>query len=124
MDALDREKMALAAALGSSRPASTSSTPRPAAGRRSTEDGREPFRLRDRIWPRYIDEDTPYGTVMLSSLGRQLGVPMPVSDAINTLLSVVEDTDFQAGGRTAGDARPGRARRGGDLALSAPRNPT
>jgi opine dehydrogenase len=39
--------------------------------------------------------------VMLSSLGRQLGVPMPVSDAINTLLSVVEKTDFVAAGRTA-----------------------
>jgi opine dehydrogenase len=60
----------------------------------------EPFGLRDRIWDRYIYEDTPYGTVMLSSLGKQLGVPMPVSDAINTLLGLLERTDFYAQGRT------------------------
>jgi opine dehydrogenase len=38
---------------------------------------------------------------MLASLGRQLGVPMPVCEAVNTLLGVVEGADFRAGGRTA-----------------------
>ena len=101
MDALDAEKMALAGALGLE-PISIDDLYRetgsgPEVYRRSGE----PFGLRDRIWPRYVEEDTPYGTVMLSSLGRQLGVPMPVSDAINTLLSVVETTDFVTAGRTA-----------------------
>lgn len=60
----------------------------------------EPFGLRDRIWSRYIYEDVPYGTVLYSSLGKMLGVPTPVSDGINTILSVVEQTDFWATGRT------------------------
>lgn len=60
----------------------------------------EPFKLRDRIWSRYIDEDVPYGSVMLSSLGRMIGVPTPVYDSINTIMSVVEQKDFVAMGRT------------------------
>jgi opine dehydrogenase len=101
MDALDAEKMALASALGLE-PISLDDLYRETGSGPEVYRRRgEPFGLRDRIWPRYIDEDTPYGTVMLSSLGRQLGVPMPVCDAINTLLSVVERTDFQATGRTA-----------------------
>lgn len=60
----------------------------------------EPFNLRDRIWPRYIDEDVPYGSVLLSSLGKMLGVPTPICDGINACLSVVEQTNFVATGRT------------------------
>jgi opine dehydrogenase len=60
----------------------------------------EPFALKDRIWPRYVDEDVPFGTVMLSSLGRQLDVPMPVCDAVNTMLAAATQTDFNAIGRT------------------------
>lgn len=101
MDALDAEKMALAAALGLE-PISIDDLYREnGSGPEVYRTAGEPFRLRDRIWPRYIDEDTPYGTVMLSSLGRQLAVPMPVCDAVNTLLSIVEQTDFWAVGRTA-----------------------
>jgi len=101
MDALDSEKMALAAALGLE-PISIDDLYRETgSGPEVYRRHGEPFGLRDRIWPRYIDEDTPYGTVMLSSLGRQLGIPMPVCDAINTLLSVLEGTDFAAAGRTA-----------------------
>jgi opine dehydrogenase len=101
MDALDAEKMALAAALGLE-PVSIDDLYRETgSGPEVYRSAGEPFRLRDRIWPRYVDEDTPYGTVMLSSLGRQLGVPMPVCDSVNTLLSAVEQTDFWAVGRTA-----------------------
>jgi opine dehydrogenase len=101
MDALDREKMALAAALGLEPASIDELYAETGSGPEVYRRTGEPFRLRDRIWPRYIHEDTPYGTVMLSSLGRQLGVPMPVSDAINTLLSVVEEADFRSLGRTA-----------------------
>lgn len=101
MDALDEEKMALAAALDLE-PISVDDLYRETGSGPEVYRRRgEPFGLRDRIWPRYITEDTPYGTVMLSSLGRQLGVPMPVCDSINTILSVVEQTDFWAAGRTA-----------------------
>jgi len=61
----------------------------------------EPFGLKDRIWPRYIEEDVPYGTVLISSLGDLAGVPTPVCDGINHILSVVEQKDFWSTGRTA-----------------------
>lgn len=100
MDALDAEKMALATALGL--------TPTPVddlyresgSGPHVYRRKGEPFGLRDRIWPRYLEEDTPFGTVMLSSLGKQLGVSMPVCDSINILLSMLEQRDFAAEGRT------------------------
>jgi len=100
MDALDAEKMALAEALGLE-PISIDDLYREnGSGPHIYRSSGEPFGLRDRIWPRYVDEDTPFGTVMFSSLGRQLGVPTPVSDAVNTLLSLLEGRDFAAEGRT------------------------
>ena len=36
----------------------------------------------------------------MSSLGRLIGVPTPVCDGINTMLSVVEQVNFWAIGRT------------------------
>lgn len=100
MDALDEEKMALARALGLEPASIDDLYQETGSGPEVYRRKGEPFGLRDRIWPRYVAEDTPYGTVMLSSLGAQLGVPMPVCDSINTLLSVVERTDFWATGRT------------------------
>jgi opine dehydrogenase len=100
MDALDAEKMALSRALGLE-PISIDDVYYELG---STPDiyrkKGEPFGIRDRIWWRYITEDTPYGTVFFSSLGRLLGVPTPVADALNTLLGVLEKTDFYAEGRT------------------------
>src|SRR5205085_1257067 len=95
MDALDAEKMALAAALGLKPIAIDDLYRETGSGPQVYRRRGEPFGLRDRIWPRYIDEDTPYGTVMLASLGRELGVPMPVCESVSTLLSVVEQKDFQ-----------------------------
>ncbi len=100
MDALDAEKMALCRALGLE-PIDIDAVyvelgSSPAIYR---EKG-EPFGIRDRIWDRYIEEDTAYGTVLFSSLGKLLGVPTPVSDGINAILGVVEQTDFYAIGRT------------------------
>ncbi|MEE8162073.1 MAG: NAD/NADP octopine/nopaline dehydrogenase family protein, partial [Acidobacteriota bacterium] len=100
MDALDAEKMALQEALGL-QPISIDDLyielgSSPAIYREPGEN----FGIKDRIWKRYVTEDVPYGTVLFSSLGKLLGVPTPVSDGINTLLSVVEETDFYAQGRT------------------------
>jgi opine dehydrogenase len=61
----------------------------------------EPFGLNDRVWPRYVKEDVPYGTVLISSLGALARVRTPVCDGINTLLSVAADEDFSLTGRTA-----------------------
>lgn len=49
---------------------------------------------------RHLKEDVPYGLVTYSSLGRMLGVPTPVTDAIITLSEVLLQTDFRAMGRT------------------------
>ena len=60
----------------------------------------EPMGLRDRIHWRYIDEDVPCGTVFMSSLGRLLGVPTPINDALNWLASIARGVDYWAVGRT------------------------
>lgn len=49
---------------------------------------------------RHLTEDIPYGLVTYSSLGRMLGVPTPVTDAIITLSEELLLTDFRAMGRT------------------------
>jgi opine dehydrogenase len=60
----------------------------------------EPFNMKDRIWPRYVLEDVPYGTVLISSLGTLAGVATPICDGISHVLSVAEEKDFFAMGRT------------------------
>ncbi len=49
---------------------------------------------------RHLKEDVPYGLVTYSSLGRMLGVPTPVTDAIISISEVLLQTDFRAMGRT------------------------
>ncbi len=49
---------------------------------------------------RHLKEDIPYGLVTYSSLGRMLGVPTPVTDAIITLAEELLQKDFRAMGRT------------------------
>ncbi len=100
LDAVDAEKMALQKALGLEVVPIDDLYRETGSGPHVYRKQGEPFGLRDRIWDRYIYEDVPYGTVLYSSLGRLLGVPTPVSDGINTILSVVEQTDFWASGRT------------------------
>ena len=100
VDAVDAEKMALCRALGLD-PISIDDLYREkGSGPHVYREKGEPFGLRDRIWPRYIHEDVPYGTVLMSSLGRLIGVPTPVCDSINTMLSVVEQVNFWTIGRT------------------------
>jgi opine dehydrogenase len=100
LDAVDAEKMALCTALGIE-PIDIDSLYRElGSGPHVYRVQGEPFGHRDRIWPRYIDEDVPYGTVLMSSLGQQIGVPTPVCDAINDVLSVAEGIDFWKIGRT------------------------
>ncbi|MFQ5794673.1 MAG: NAD/NADP octopine/nopaline dehydrogenase family protein [Candidatus Bipolaricaulia bacterium] len=100
MDAVDREKQAVSRAIGND-PLDIDSVYRSYGSSPSVyrEPG-EPMGLKDRIWSRYIEEDVPYGTVMISSIGSMLSVPTPVCDGINHLLSVVESRDFYQDGRT------------------------
>ena len=100
LDAVDAEKMALCRAYGLDPITIDQLYRETGSGPQVYRVKGEPFGLRDRIWPRYIDEDVPYGTVLFSSLGRLAGVPTPVSDGINNVLSVVEEVDYWATGRT------------------------
>ncbi len=49
---------------------------------------------------RLLAEDVPYGLVPLASFGKLAGVPTPTMDAIITLASVVNQTDYRKSGRT------------------------
>ena len=52
---------------------------------------------------RFITEDVPYGLVLLSTLGRLLGIPTPISDAIINLSGSINRTDYWVGGRGVND---------------------
>lgn len=101
LDALDQEKMSVCSALGLERMDIDSLYTELGSGPHVYRSPGEPFNLTDRIWDRYIHEDTPFGTVMISSIAAELGVPTPLCDAINHLLSILEGVDFWEIGRTA-----------------------
>jgi opine dehydrogenase len=62
---------------------------------------REEEKKRGRGWEeRYISEDVQYGLVLFSSLGHQLGVPTPITDAMVELGSVITKTNLWETGRT------------------------
>ncbi len=49
---------------------------------------------------RYITEDVPIGMVLISSIGRLLGIPTPTFDAVIHLCGVLNNTDYWSKGRT------------------------
>jgi opine dehydrogenase len=56
-----------------------------------------PFKLDTR----HLTEDIPYGLITFSSLGKLVGVPTPVTDAIITISENLLERDFWSIGRTA-----------------------
>lgn len=60
----------------------------------------EPMGFKDKIHMRYIDEDIPYGSMFLSSLGDLIGVHTPVMDATNLLAEVITGKDYWSEART------------------------
>jgi opine dehydrogenase len=100
LDAVDAEKMALQRALGLEVVSIDDFYTRAGSGPSVYRSQGEPFRMRDRIWDRYVTEDIPYGSVLYSTLGRVLDVPTPVSDSITTVLSAATGIDWAAAGRT------------------------
>lgn len=53
-----------------------------------------------KVYDRFIDEDVPLALVTLASVGRMIGVPTPVSDAVIQLASTVQGVDYWKTGRT------------------------
>jgi opine dehydrogenase len=107
LDAVDSEKMALQRSLGLEVVSLDEFYTRARSGPGVYRSQGEPFRMRDRIWDRYVTEDIPYGSVLYSTLGDVLGVPTPVSDGVTTVLSAATGVDYWAAGRT--EARLGIA---------------
>ena len=63
--------------------------------------GRQAFPEPDSLNHRYFTEDIPFGLVIWSSLAKQIGLSLPLTDAFIKLSGVICDTDFETTGRTA-----------------------
>lgn len=103
IEAVDRDRLAVARALG------VSVLSEPDLGVRqgymsqdnystgySTAPGFLGIGAQDRLDHRYLTEDVGYGLVFLSDLGARMGVPTPVIDSVIAIASVVLGRDFRA----------------------------
>ena len=106
IEGVDRERLALAAALG----VTVLSDPEMGilqgymvednySTGYSAAPGFRGIRAQSKLDSRYLTEDVGFGMVFLSDLGRQIGVPTPVMDAIIEIASVVMARDFRGEAR-------------------------
>ena len=106
IEAVDNERLAIAAALG------VTILSEPALGVRqgymreenystgySTAPGFLGIGAQSQLDHRYLTEDVGYSLVFLTDLAARLGVPTPVMDAVITIASVVLARDFRAEGK-------------------------
>ena len=106
IEAVDRERLAIAHALG------VTVLSEPALGVRqgymreenystgySTAPGFLGIRAQNRLDHRYLTEDVGYSLVFLSDLASRIGVPTPVMDAVIATASAVLARDFRAEGK-------------------------
>lgn len=109
LEALDKEKMDILEALGFERLAYAEAC----KFRNSLDEKRDakevffdyasmPERAKgpQSVNSRYITEDVPQGLVLMESLGRVLGISVPVCTALIELASASVGTDFRKNGRT------------------------
>jgi opine dehydrogenase len=101
MERVDRERMALAAAIGMKvvtfeEDRKRAKTFYDTIHTPYLEVCEGPFSLLSR----YLTEDIPFGLVTFSSLGDMLKVPTPVIDAEITIASILNNTDYWKIGRT------------------------
>ena len=127
IDAVDRERVAVAAALGAKtmgfvdlfhRMGYTTDAARDTGLAYEAFHQSEPDRwimAPERLEHRYLLEDVPFGHLIYSELGRLAGVPTPTIDHIIHLASVALDRDFRADGLTL--ARMGLGDMGKDTFL-------
>jgi opine dehydrogenase len=124
IDALDRERVAVAAALGATvdpfvehfyKAGYTTAAARDAGLAYEAFHQSEPdrwIRAPASLEHRFLHEDVPYGLVPLAELGRLAGVPTPTMDHVIQLASVATGRDYRASGLTlvrmglAGLSRP------------------
>lgn len=109
VEALDAERVAVAEAFGYRLPplrvwlTETYGVTGPTLYHQIQEQHRQVFKhspAPERLDHRYVDEDVPYGLVPLAGLGRFVGVPTPVTDALTDVASAALGRDFRAEGRT------------------------
>jgi opine dehydrogenase len=128
IDALDRERLAVAAALGAKadrfvdyffRAGYTTAAARDSGLAYEVFHQSEPdrwIRAPGTIDHRFFNEDVPYGLVLLAELGRAAGVSTPTADHVIHLASVAAGRDFRAVGLTL--ARMGLGGIGRDALLA------
>lgn len=63
--------------------------------------GRQAFPEPDSLTHRYFTEDIPFGLVTWNSLAKQIGLPLPLTDAFIRISGILCGADFEATGRTA-----------------------
>lgn len=99
MEELDQERMGVCRELGL-KPISIDDIYREfGSGPEVYREPGEPTGFRDTLHYRFIDEDVPFALMLLSSVGRILGTPTPLTDAIISIASILRKTDFRANGR-------------------------
>jgi opine dehydrogenase len=113
IDALDAERVAVAAALGVTieplpqfffRMGYTSAAGRDGGTAYDVFHNSEPnrfIRAPASIDHRFFNEDVPYGLVAIAELGRIAGVPTPVADAVIDIAAIVAARPFRSEGLTA-----------------------
>jgi opine dehydrogenase len=103
MRAIDAEKMAVCRKLGLPAPDIDTVYDEFGTGpiyRQSADAARTRVDTIPKVYDRFLDEDVPLGLVTLASVGRMVGVPTPVSDAVIQLASTVQGVDYRKTGRT------------------------
>jgi opine dehydrogenase len=103
MRALDAEKMAVCRALGLPAPGIDDVYEEFGTGpiyRQSAAAARTKVDTIPKVYDRFLDEDVPLALVTLASVGRMIGVPTPVADAVIQLASTVQGVDYWKTGRT------------------------
>lgn len=63
--------------------------------------GRQAFPEPDSLTHRYFTEDIPFGLVIWSSLAKQIGLSLPLTDSFIKVSGIICGSDFEASGRTA-----------------------
>ncbi|WP_311212585.1 MULTISPECIES: NAD/NADP octopine/nopaline dehydrogenase family protein [unclassified Arthrobacter] len=108
INALDQERLALAEALGVKTPSfweflesAYGVTEGTHVERIVQGYGRQAFPEPDSLTHRYFTEDIPFGLVIWSSLAKQIGLPLPLTDSFIKISGLICGTDFEAEGRTA-----------------------